>query len=150
MRPPPEQQYRSGSGTRSVVLTPVAYVPTLRRGGVLPRRVQGTSKHARTSGAALSVSGTISRSSYRAVRLLHPSPIDIAGIQRWTLDRVKSRASTASTSWLCTGAITSQTPWTTYTGASLGVRLELCVRAFPGPPGTFCADRRVSEKFGFE
>ena len=70
------------SGRRSVVLAPAAHVPTLRREGALPRRVQGNSKPTRTSAVALPVFGTISRSPCHAVRLLPPSSMDIARIQR--------------------------------------------------------------------
>ena len=70
------------SRKRSVVLAPAAHVSTLRRIGAFPRRVQDNSKHARTSASALSTFGTIFRSSCRAVRLLPPSPVDIARIQR--------------------------------------------------------------------
>ena len=81
-------------------------------------------------------------SSCRAVRLLPLSPMDIARIQRWILDRVKLRDSTV-TSRLCTCAADAST------GPSLGIRLELFILAFPGPQGTFCAARPASE-FGFE
>ena len=62
------------SGRRSVVLAPATHVPTPRRRGALPYRLQGNSEHARISDAALSVFDIISRSSCRAVRL---SPVPL-------------------------------------------------------------------------
>ena len=135
------------SGKRPVTLAPAAYVSTVRRGGAFPRRVQGNSKHARTSAAASYVFGAIFRSLCHAVRLLPSSPMDIARIQRWIFDRVKLRTS-AATRQLCTcpaDATTAQTSRTTSTGASLGIRVELLIRALPGSTDTLRASRRVSE-----
>ena len=78
--------------------TAAAHVSAVRRGGAFPREVQ--SNYARTSAAASSVCGIIFRSSCRAVRQLPSSSVGIAR-QLWTFDRVKLRAS-AATSQLCT------------------------------------------------
>ena len=73
------------SGKRSVALA-AGNVSAVTRGGALPRRVQ--SNYAHTSAA-----------SFRTVRCLSSSPMDVAR-RRWTFDRVKLRAS-AATRQLC-------------------------------------------------
>ena len=141
--------------------------PAVRRGGAFPRRPHDN--HARTKATASFICGIIFRSPCRALRyrstwraVQHWSPcravrrsphsfLDITR-QRRTINLFNLRTTTASRQFrTCSaGATAAQICRASISaGASLGLRLELFLRAIPGSTGTIRASRRVSE-FGFD